>query len=484
MDKTLIRNEEVNLLSRLERIPITKTVVRIIALLASVWIIEAFDIGIVGQVILVLRKIWTLSPGDVGLLGTSSTIGIVIGLYFAGPFIDRFGRKKVLIWGVTAFSLFTLVGAAFPNIYWIVAMRFAAGLGEGAVFPLPYLMISEFVGARRRATLVSSANAILCAAYVVPSIVGAWALGQFPMETAWRIPFLVGGIPILTVIFFAKWLPESPRWLLQRGRASEVRQLVETLEGEAKIAHDKDYIDASILNSMTVSGAEKAGSVVALFKTPYLSRSLISWALYLATIMFWYVMLVYGATMFAGKGFAFGSAVMFAGIMTVIGGFGEVLIGHLSDGYGRKPVYLIFSIFAALGCAMMAIGDVMTVLIIGAFLAAFFGFGTLPCAKIYIAEQYPTHLRGVGSSVGESAARLLGGVFAAYYIPFILDAGGVNAVFWFSGIMFIVVVIPFMIWGRETAKLSVEETGASGTSEKTTEGKRNLEIVVPEGGPS
>ena len=458
--RTSAKHQEANLLSRLDRIPITKTIVQIIAILASVWIIEAFDIGIVGQVVLVLKKIWNLSPGDVGLLGTSSTVGIVIGLYFAGPLIDRFGRKKVLIWGVTGFTVFTMIGAAFANLWWIITMRFIAGLGEGAVFPLPYLMISEFVTARRRGTLVSTANAILCAAYVIPSIVGAWALAQFPMETAWRIPFFAGGIPIITVILFAKFLPESPRWLLQRGRIDEVERLVEKLEDEANIPKDPSYINQNILNSMTAPAGGKVGSISTLFKPPYLSRSLVSWGLYTATIMFWYVMLVYGATMFSSKGFAFGSAVMFAGTMTVIGAFGEVLIGHLSDTYGRKPVYLIFSILATVGCIVMAQATGMTILVIGAFVAAFFGFGTLPIAKIYIAEQYPTHLRGTGSSVGESAARLLGGVLAPYYIPFILAEGGVNAVFWFVGIAFIFFVIPFVIWGRETANLSVEETGA------------------------
>lgn len=471
MSQFSVKHQEANLLSRLERIPITKTIVQIIALLASVWVIEAFDIGIVGQVVLVLKKIWNLSPGDVGLLGTSSTVGIVIGLYFAGPLVDRFGRKKVLIWGVTLFTIFTMIGSVSANLYWIVAMRFIAGLGEGAVFPLPYLMICEFVSARRRGTLVSTANAVLCAAYVVPSLIGAWALAQFPLETAWRIPFIAGGLPIISVILFSKWLPESPRWLLQRGRVDEVVKLVEKLESEANIPNDPNYIDQNILNSMSAPAGGKVGSISTLFQPPYLSRSLVSWGLYTATIMFWYVMLVYGATMFSSKGFALGSAVMFAGAITVIGALGELLIGPLTDKYGRKPIYLIFSVLATVGCFVMAMASTMTILVIGACVAAFFGFGTLPVAKIYIAEQYPTHLRGVGSSIGEAAARLLGGILALYYIPFILASWGVNAVFWFVGMAFIFFVIPFMIWGRETANMSVEESGSTNSTIIVSEAK-------------
>ncbi|GBF33940.1 niacin transporter NiaP [Desulfocucumis palustris] len=459
-------HEEANLLSRLDRMPITRSSIGIMLLLALVWIIEAFDIGVVGQVVLVLKKIWNLSPGDVGLLGISSTIGIVIGVCCAGRLIDKFGRKKILICGVVWFTFFTLIGAVFPNLYWIVTMRFVAGLGEGAVFPLPYLLISEFVGAKRRGALASTANAILCAAYVLPSIIGAWALAKFPLEVAWRIPFIAGGIPIIVAFAIAKWLPESPRWLLQQGRTEEVHKLVNRLEDEAGIEHDLNFTNISILKSLKAQEQEKKHvGIATLFKSPYLSRSLIAWGLYTGTMIFWYAMLVYAPTIFANKGFNLGSAVLFTGAMMVIGGIGEVGIGYLSDTYGRKPVYLIYSVLAAVGCILLAQVTALPGLIIGGIIAAFFGFGTLPCAKVYIAEQYPTSLRGAGSGVGEAVARLLGGVLATYYISFILAAGGVKAVFWFVAAAFIFFVIPFMLWGQETAGLSVEETGSSSENE-------------------
>ena len=459
--KHSVSHEQINLLSRLDRIPITRSTLGIMGLLALVWVIEAFDIGIVGQVVLVLRKLWKLTPGDIGLLGISSTIGVVIGLYSAGPIVDKFGRKMVLIWGVVWFTVFTVIGAAFFNLYWIVAMRFVAGLGEGAVFTLPYLMISEFCGSKKRGTLGSTANAILCAAYVIPAIVGAWALAKFDLNVAWRVPFLAGGAPIILVYFLAKWCPESPRWLLQRGRAREVRSLVEKLEREAGLASDANFVNQIVADSLSTPAAQQKTSVSALFKAPYLSRSMVSWSLYLATIMFWYIMLVYGPTIFADKGFKMGSAVMFAGTMTVIGAFGEVLIGHLTDTFGRKPVYLIFTIFSIVGCLLIAESHTTSTLIVGGVIAAFFGFGTLPVAKVYIAEQYPTYLRGAGTGVGEASARLLGGILAPYYIPFVLSRGGVRGVFWFAGATFLVVVIPFMIWGRETAGISVDQAGAT-----------------------
>ena len=80
-------------------------------------------------------------------------------------------------------------------------------------------------------------------------------------------------------------------------------------------------------------------------------------------------------------------------------------------------------------------------LFIGSFVA-FFGTGIMPVCKVYIAEQYPTELRGVGTGFGEAVSRVVGGVLATYYLAFFLSVGGV-------------------IWGQETARRSVEDTSAA-----------------------
>ena len=102
---------------------------------------EAFDIGMISQVVLVLRKIWNLDANTLGLLGSCSTAGVVIGTVSLGYLSDKYGRKKILLWGTFVFTFFTLIGSLMENLAWIITMRFLSGLGAGVVFPLPYLMI-------------------------------------------------------------------------------------------------------------------------------------------------------------------------------------------------------------------------------------------------------------------------------------------------------------------------------------------------------
>ena len=119
---------EANLISRLDRVPMNKSILSIVILLAWCWVMEAFDIGMISQVVLVLRQIWDLDANTLGLLGSCSTAGVVIGTAFAGFLTDKYGRKRVLLWGVFIFTLFTLIGSLFENLTWIITMRFISGL--------------------------------------------------------------------------------------------------------------------------------------------------------------------------------------------------------------------------------------------------------------------------------------------------------------------------------------------------------------------
>jgi putative MFS transporter len=207
-------------------------------------------------------------------------------------------------------------------------------------------------------------------------------------------------------------------------------------------------------------------SWASVFRTPYLSRSLISWGIYTGALLYFYVPLVYGPTMFAQSGFTFGSAAFFTGAMMLIAGFGGVLQGYLADRFGRKPIVFIYSLLAAIGFALLgSITDINGMLAAG-FLAAFFGIGIFPILKLYIAEQYPTQLRGAGTGIGEGISRFFGGVLATYYCSFILSNLGVSALFWFVAGVGMIFVIPLMKWGRETARLSVEEAGGDSTPQQ------------------
>src|ERR1700743_3882955 len=86
-----------NLLARLDRLPVNRTILSLVGLLGVIWILEAFDIGIIAPVLFILKGEWQLTPSQTGLVGSAGTLGIVLGLLPAGRLAERFGRKHTLI---------------------------------------------------------------------------------------------------------------------------------------------------------------------------------------------------------------------------------------------------------------------------------------------------------------------------------------------------------------------------------------------------
>ena len=452
---------EANLISRLDRIPMNKSILGIVVLLAWCWVMEAFDIGMISQVVLVLRKIWNLDANTLGLLGSCSTAGVVIGTVSLGYLSDKYGRKKILLWGTFVFTFFTLIGSLMENLAWIITMRFLSGLGAGVVFPLPYLMISELAPAKKRAVLVCICNAILACAYLLPTLAGSWAIKTFSLDYAWRVPFIIGGIPIVTILILNKYLPESPRWLMKRGRHDEVRKLVERFEKSAGVEHDDTFIDEIVLNSLKKMAEEGCvnnnASWKNLFIPPYLSRTLVSWGMFSAGLITWYVIMVYVPTILTTYGFDPSKSLVLGGIMAAVSGGGALLMGPLADKYGRKSIWSLYVIISVVCLfAMTLITSMNTLLFVGAVMS-FFGAGIMPVCKLYIAEQYPTELRSLGTGLDEAVSRIIGGVLATYYLAYFVSVGGVNAVFIFMAVTFLIAVIALLVWGRETAGRNVED---------------------------
>lgn len=448
-----------NLVSRLERMPLNKALYAAIGTLAWCYILEAFDLGLIGQAVAVLKQIWSLDSSSVGILGSCSTAGVIIGTAFAGKLADKYGRKRILIWGTFIFTFFTLIGACYENYHWIVSTRFIAGLGAGAVFPQPYLMISELSPAKYRGRLVGICNAILGVAYILPAFCGSYAIKYLSLDAAWRVPFIIGGLPVLTLFIIHKYLPESPRWLMLHGRFDEVKNMVERFENSCGMAHDDSYVDSEILVSLKKSNEKRTTQKISwttLYRPPYLSRSLMAYGLYSVTLVTWYVVMVYLPTIIADRGIELSSAVALVAVFNIASATGSVAIGPTADKFGRRPATTLFIGIAIISFLLLPSIESQLGLLVFGWLSVCFGVGTNAIFKVYIAEQYPTELRGMGVGVGEAVCRFIGGVLATYYLAYIVSAGGINSVFYFLSGAYALSLAGMWIWGRETAGRSVE----------------------------
>jgi MFS transporter, putative metabolite:H+ symporter len=447
-----------NLLTRLDRMPVNRQILFLVGLLGLIWILEAFDIGIIAPVLFILKNEWQLSPSSTGIIGSAGTLGIVLGLLPAGRLADRFGRKTTLVGGIVVFSIVTFFAAFSHNATELAVYRFIAGLGQGAVFPVPYLLLSEFVNKRWRGTAVGLANSLLGFSYGLNTLAGWLIIGHLPDSEAWRTLLILGGAPILIVPVIIMFLPESPRFLLKVGKIDTVRRFVEKLEDISHLPHDETLTDKGSLKVLEVT-AQRRVTILDLFRRPYGMRCVVAYLALLSPFIVFYVITIYGPSilqrMGAGKEDAlyYTSGLLF---MTVIS---TAIAGAVGDKISRRWSLVIVMVTTAIGTVALGMPLPRAGVITAAIVVWSFVYAGFPLAKLYMAEQFPTRLRATGSMLGESITRFIGGVVLVYLFPIMSAALDPPTLYGILGVLTVLCVLPIWLLGFQTSGVSVEQTG-------------------------
>src|SRR5712691_44817 len=216
--------------ARIDRLPLSREIWGIMLLAGVEWLVESYDVGVIGSVLPSLQKEFQLGALSVGPLAIASTLGIVIGVIPAGWMADSIGRKKILITGTAWYAVFSLLCGFAPSPAALVALRFLAGLGMGAIFPIPYAMAAELTPRHFRGAMTAILDSFLSVGYFAAPLIAFAVIPSMAQDLGWRVLFSIGGFPLLFVPALLKGMPESPRWLEVKGRTFEADAIVSRLE--------------------------------------------------------------------------------------------------------------------------------------------------------------------------------------------------------------------------------------------------------------
>ena len=447
-----------NLLARLDRMPVNGKILLFVGLLGVVWILEAFDIGIIAPVLFILKGEWQLTPSATGLVGSAGTLGIVLGLLPAGRLADRFGRKTTLVGGIVLFSVVTFLASFAHDATQLAIYRFIAGLGQGAVFPVPYLLLSEFVNNQWRGTAVGLANSLLGFSYGLNTLAGALIVGRMPDSQAWGTLLMLGGIPILIVPIIIRYLPESPRFLLKVGKIDTVRKFVEQLEDVSGVPHDEKLIDEGSLKVLEAT-AQRRVSIFDLFRYPYRSRCAVAYLALLSPFVVFYIITIYGPSIIQRMGAGKESALYYTSGLLFLTVVSTAIAGSIGDKISRRWGLVIIMTITALGTVALGASLSQGAVIAAAIVVWSFDYAGFPLAKLYMAEQFPTRLRATGVMLGESITRFLGGVVLVYLFPIMSAVMDASTLFFILAALTVLCILPIWLFGFQTSGVSVEQTG-------------------------
>jgi len=182
-------------------------------------VFDYFDYFLVGFLVAVLAPLWHLTFGQTSIILLSAGFGAIIGSLVWGALADLFGRKPLLIAGVTLCALGAGSVSLIPEGAWVLfaVLRFCVGFGLGAAATVAVPLIVEYTPTRHR-TLLTSATVIPVSLGILAASLTAATLLQ---QIGWRGLAALGFIPLIPAVLIALIMPESVRWLVTRGRHAE-----------------------------------------------------------------------------------------------------------------------------------------------------------------------------------------------------------------------------------------------------------------------
>lgn len=433
------------------------------ALGAILW---GYDTGVVSGALLYIKRDFTVSAVEQGLITSSFTMGAIVGALVTALLVDRLGRKRLLFLAAIVFVIGTLLAALATGPAGLIAGRAVLGIGIGFVAVNIPIYLSEIAPARSRGRVVSltqfmNASGILLA-YVFNYVFSATA--------AWRWMIGVAVLPAILLLVGVLVLPDSPRWLVARGRFDEAR---------AGLAARGDDVDPEVTvreirDSLAVSHGAWRSMLRPWARKPVLIAILMT---VLAQFLGINAITYYAPTVLTTIGFSDSSS-----LITTIG-FGTVSVlatvwaVRYADRFRRRRILatgavitggamLITAVFTwTAGMTSMITG----VVAIAAFTAFKAGFSSTwgPVSRVVETEILPISIRGTAVSVAEMAN--FAAIFVVTLLFPILLQGGAGFAFIFFAAMAIVAIAILIFLVPETRGRSLEEIEISLRSQHSDE---------------
>ena len=215
---------ETNVPKRLDRLPWSRWHWLVVFALGFVWILDGLEVTIVGSIGPTLQKASIhMSSFQVGLIGAFYVAGAVCGALFFGHLTDRWGRKKLFMITLAVYLVATVATAFSWNAISFFVFRFFAGAGIGGEYSAINSAIDELIPARVRGWVDLAINGSWWIGTAAGALITIPLLNPeyFSIDVGWRLAFGLGAILGIGVLLTRRMLPESPRWLMIKGRQDE-----------------------------------------------------------------------------------------------------------------------------------------------------------------------------------------------------------------------------------------------------------------------
>ena len=425
--------------ARLDRMPWSRWHWLIVVSLGATWILDGLEVTLAGSLggILTRPETLGLTPTQVGASATFYLAGAVIGALLFGYGTDRLGRKRLFFVTVAVYLIATGLTAFSWSFASYAFFRALTGAGIGGEYAAINSAIDELIPARVRGRV----DLMINGSYWIGAALGSAATlvlldpRRLPIWLGWRFAFGIGATLGLVVIFFRRWIPESPRWLMIHRQNVEAERIVEEVERrfvahpENLAAHNAPPIQ---IHTRTHTPWRQIWNAIV---HEHRRRSLLGFVLMLTQAFF------YNAIFFT---YALVLTRFYSVPEKDVGGYllpfalgnvlGPLLLGHLFDTIGRKQMititYGLAGILLALTAWLFYAGLLTAQTQTMAWTIIFFiASAAASSAYLTVSEIFPLEIRAFAIAIFYAIGTLAGGVGAPLLFGWIIGTGSTTALF-------------------------------------------------------
>lgn len=430
-----------------------------------------YDTAVISGTIAQVTQLFQLDTLQQGWYVGCALVGSIVGVLFAGILSDKLGRKLTMVVSAVLFSTSALGCALCTDFTQLVIYRIIGGVGIGVVSIVSPLYISEVSVAQYRGRLVSlyqlAVTVGFLGAYLVNYQLLAWAesgtqlsvdwLNKVFITEVWRGMLGMETLPAILFFIIIFFIPESPRWLIVRGKELKAVNILDKIYNSITEAKSQLKETKSVLNSETKSEWS-------LLMKPGIFKAVIIGVCIaiLGQFMGVNAVLYYGPSIFENAGLSGGDSLFYQVLVGLVNTLTTVLALVIIDKVGRKK--LVYYGVSGMVVSLILIGlyflfgEVLNVSSL--FLLIFFLFYVFCCAVsicavvfVLLSEMYPTKVRGLAMSIA-GFALWIGTYLIGQLTPWMLQNLTPAGTFF----LFALMCVPYMliVW-----KLVPETTGKS-----------------------
>ncbi len=431
------RTIEVDLPARMDRLPWAGWHTRIITALGTSWLLDGLEVTLVGSLSGVLESKDGLSLTDQQVTGAATVYlaGAVLGALFFGYLTDRLGRKKLFLVTLATYSVATVCTAFSGGLFTFAICRFFTGFGIGGEYAAINSAVDELIPSKVRGTVDLLVNATFWVGAAIGSVAAVLLLGHHGVSPAagWRFAFGIGGTLGMLVLLLRLKVPESPRWLMLRGREEEAETIVGDIERQVAKGGQLPRVEGEKLK-LSVRDFTPWGEIFKAILVDNRQRSFLALALMVGQSFFFNaVFFTYGLVV--KKFFHLSDDQLPMQLLPfALGSFlGPMVLGPLFDRVGRKPMitatYGIAGLMLAAVCIPFAHGMIGAAALRWIFAGIFFvASSAASAAYLTVSEIFPLEIRALAIAIFYAIGTLVGGLGAPLLFGELIATGSMARV--------------------------------------------------------